>query len=423
MAKKNIFVFCIFLSVFAIIELLGFSAYYIILGTPYSKKEIKQQIRFNAGAYINESSLKTEAGEILWGPKVEVLHPYLGFIHDPKRNTGICPAGFPSFYKNQYIKRAPNRIIIAIMGGSFANQTCFITGEKLINFFAGYYNKEIMILNFAIGGYKQPQQLIALNYLLMSGAEFDIVINIDGFNEVTLPVAENIKYGVSPYYPRMWLNRVKNLYDPSEIRMIGKIESFKEFKRSCAIFFNEHKLYRSPTLALIWKLIDQKFDTVIASANIEMRGLLNHAESFAATGPAYTFHTDQELYSDLAGAWFNSSVLMNEICTANGIEYYHVLQPNQYLPDSKKLSPDEIKQAYDPAHPYRDPVVKGYPLLRARGKSLSEKKVHFLDLTDIFIHNDETFYSDTCCHLNQNGYNIVVDRIMEYIQSETKLKP
>ena len=34
-------------------------------------------------------------------------------------------------------------------------------------------------------GYKQPQQLMAYNYLLSLGAEFDAVINIDGYNVIT----------------------------------------------------------------------------------------------------------------------------------------------------------------------------------------------------------------------------------------------
>jgi len=422
MKKKIVFVLCIVIFILSVIEISGFLAFYIIFGTPYLKTEIKNQIRINSSQATDEHSLQTEAAEILWGDQVEVLHPYLGFTQDPKRNIGVSSTGFPSFEQNQYLKRDNGTLIIALMGGSFAREIYFLTINRLISAFSGY-NKKVVVLNFAVGGYKQPQQLMALNYMLMGGAEFDIVINVDGFNEVALPLVENVNYGVSPFYPRMWLNRVKNLYDPSEIRLIGKIESFKELKRSWAVFFNAHKLYRSPTLSLIWKLIDQQCDTRIASANLEMRGFLDHAVSFAATGPAYTWQTDQTLYSDFAGVWFKSSLLMNDICNANGIEYYHVLQPNQYVHGSKILSSSEMENAYDTAHPYRDSVLKGYPFLREKGKSLIEKKIHFLDLTDIFLNHDETLYKDTCCHLNENGYEIVVAKIVEYIKSNTELRP
>ncbi|MBF0228848.1 MAG: hypothetical protein HQK63_04560 [Desulfamplus sp.] len=419
---KKIFYFgSTFVLLIAIIEIIGFASYYIIFGKTYSKQDIKHQIRLNAGQSINDSELRTEAGDIFWGDQVEVIHPYLGFTQDPKRNIGVSSLGFPSLQLNQYIKKDPNKIIIALMGGSFAREIYFLVGDNIVNLCSEYFNKEIILLNFAVGGYKQPQQLIALNYLLMSGAEFDIVINVDGFNEIALPVVENIKYGVSPFYPRMWINRVKNLYDPSEIRLIGKIEAFKSFKRSLAYFFNEKKLYRSPALSLIWQIVDRKFDGKIASANIEMRGVLDHAVSFAATGPEYKWDSEEKLYSDLSQIWLNSSVMMNNICRANGIEYYHVLQPNQYVPNSKILSSNESKYAYDPNHPYRDPVLKGYSFLRENGKLLSKQNIHFIDLADIFKENSETFYKDTCCHLNTNGYLIVVEKILEYIKKESKV--
>lgn len=420
MKYKILFIFSVVLFVFVVIEILGLSSYYIILGKPYSKADIKNQILQNAGKSINGSAFKTEAGEMLWGDQVEVLHPYLGFTQDPKRTIGISSAGFPSFQKNQYFKREPNKIIIALMGGSFANQIYFFTGKQLINLFA-VCNKEIILLNFAMGGYKQPQQLMALNYLLMSGAEFDIVINVDGFNEITLPLVDNIKYGVSPVYPRMWLNRVKSLYNPSEIRLIGKIEYLKELKKLAADFVKRNKLYRSPTLSLIWKIADNQLDMKISSSNLEMRQFLNHATSFAVTGPEYTFLNDEKLYSELADLWGKSSVLMHDICTANGIEYYHFLQPNQYVPNSKKLSPYEIKYAYTPNHLYKESVLKGYPFLRERGNKLKERGILFFDLTDIFIEYTDTFYNDTCCHLNKNGYEIIVEKIVEYIRAETKL--
>jgi len=41
-----------------------------------------------------------------------------------------------------------------------------------------------------------------LNYLLALGARFDLFINLDGFNEVALPPAENIPKGVFLFFPR-----------------------------------------------------------------------------------------------------------------------------------------------------------------------------------------------------------------------------
>src|SRR6185436_13391576 len=50
-------------------------------------------------------------------------------------------------------------------------------------FFSG---KEIVPLCFSHEGYKQPQQLLVLAYFLSIGQPLDLVVNIDGFNEVAL---------------------------------------------------------------------------------------------------------------------------------------------------------------------------------------------------------------------------------------------
>ena len=42
------------------------------------------------------------------------------------------------------------------------------------------------ICNFGSGGYKQPQQLAALSEALLLGVPLDVVVNIDGYNEVAL---------------------------------------------------------------------------------------------------------------------------------------------------------------------------------------------------------------------------------------------
>ena len=43
-----------------------------------------------------------------------------------------------------------------------------------------------MPLCFSHEGYKQPQQLLILSYFLSIGQSFDVVVNIDGFNEVAM---------------------------------------------------------------------------------------------------------------------------------------------------------------------------------------------------------------------------------------------
>ncbi len=104
--------------------------------------------------------------------------------------------------RNYPYKKKPDEFVVAVLGGSvaeiFAN-----TGEKYINhYMKSLYgiNKNIILINLATGGYKQPQQLFHLQYAVLSGFEFDAVLNIDGFNDLVL-ASVNLDQGVHPVFP------------------------------------------------------------------------------------------------------------------------------------------------------------------------------------------------------------------------------
>lgn len=44
----------------------------------------------------------------------------------------------------------------------------------------------MVLLNFAQGGFKQPQQLLTMTYFLALGQESDFIINLNGVNEIVL---------------------------------------------------------------------------------------------------------------------------------------------------------------------------------------------------------------------------------------------
>ena len=108
---------------------------------------------------------------------------------------------------------------------------------------------------------------------------------------------------------------------------------------------------------------------------------------------------------------------MHRLCEANGIRYYHFLQPNQYVPGSKILSADELRNAFDPHYPSRAVVVAGYPYLEAAGRELTAAGVHFYDLTEIFKAHPETIYFDTCCHVNRHGCELMANQIVDRMRA------
>ena len=64
---------------------------------------------------------------------------------------------------------------------------------------------------------------------------------------------------------------------------------------------------------------------------------------------------------------------MHKLSLANQIEYFHFLQPNQYVRGSKILTEDERKVAYSESHPYKKGVESGYPRLVEAGKRLKDR--------------------------------------------------
>ena len=114
--------------------------------------------------------------------------------------------------------------------------------------------------------------------------------------------------------------------------------------------------------------------------------------------------------------WERSSLLMAKISKANRIKYFHFLQPNQYVTDSKQLSDEEKVIAYEFGHyPWKNLVKAGYPMLSQQGSRLKKSGVLFHDLTMMFKQEDRTVYSDKCCHFDKFGYSLIADKITETI--------
>ena len=59
-----------------------------------------------------------------------------------------------------------------------------------------------------------------------------------------------------------------------------------------------------------------------------------------------------------------------------------------------------------------------YPELRAVGAELKDRGVAFYDLTEIFRDIETTVYSDACCHLSEEGRDLVVDSIVSTVAAQ-----
>ena len=267
-----------------------------------------------------------------------------------------------------------------------------------------FKDKEINVVLLALGGFKQPQQMLALNYFLSLGAEYDLVINLDGFNEIVLPLSDNLPYHVFPSYPRHWnMYSRKKLDSKVQGLLVQKklIESNQEVWQG--IFATTFLQYSNMGL-MIWKSIDKKNKTALYENELELRDAMDSSEyNYQSVGPAYSFTDTTDFILDQANLWMKSSIQMGSLAKAMEFEYLHFLQPNQYYFDSKVFTEEELLTAYVPGtSKYKDGVTLGYPFLIGKGFELLRNDINFYDLTMIFKNEKRTVYNDKCCRFNEH---------------------
>lgn len=347
------------------------------------------------------------------------IHPFLGFVYDPRRTTprmaaylgsGVSDWGFLDG-GSPLRRRSPDTLIVGITGGSVAYGLTR-EGEDVLRDelrrLPALAGREPVFVHLALLAWKQPQQLMALSYLLSLGAEFDVLVNLDGFNEIALPRSHNVYRGVNPFFPNAWDIVLGDVPDAPSRRLLGELSLLRELRASWAATCSRSVLRHFRTEQLVWLVGDRILGRAEASSARDLSGVRPAAGlGYAAAGPPSPHATDRELFEDCVAMWARSSTLMRRLCEANGIVYAHALQPNQYVPGSKPMGEEERRVAVDPAAPYALCVIDGYPLLVAAGRALAAEGELFADLTSVFASVEEPVYVDTSCHVNARGNEIL----------------
>src|SRR2546429_5467372 len=174
--KTTIFWVVMLLGTWLSMEIISLIAYRVMNRSPFSYSKALSKLN----ASISSSSPTLPLGglsELKWeGDFVEVLHPYFGFVADPEQNEPqlqVSDFGFLFSDKaSPIVKRSPGKVIVGLFGGSFS-KFCYFSLRSILDRHSAALGKDFIVINFATDGYKQPQQLMILNYLLALGAEFD----------------------------------------------------------------------------------------------------------------------------------------------------------------------------------------------------------------------------------------------------------
>lgn len=344
-----------------------------------------------------------------------IVHPYFGYVVDP-RAKGINAFGF--FRDPPLTTRAPDRLVIAVFGGSVADQVFALGRQALVERLGAappFRGRRIEVISTALGGYKQPQQMLVLAALLAFGAQFDVVVNLDGFNEVDA-ASDNVQDGVYPYFPHNWHLHARRALDADALRLVARAEAARAERAALRRRFAIAPVRHSAFLLALWDALDRRQLARLRTDMAALDAALGAAQRPPqVSGPPARFADRAAMFADFVEVWARASHEMESLSRGRGIQYLHFLQPNQYLEDSKALTAAEREVAWDAEVAEAGRVRDAYPLLVARGRELVEQGVDFHDLTAIFASEAGPIYVDPCCHFNQRGAELVATAIADAI--------
>jgi hypothetical protein len=385
-------------------------------------------------------------------PRV-IPHPYLGWIGTP----GLLLSdefGRPDLRKMGYGNRLPEWVhtrrnnvgciephdvpyaggedeyVVLVVGGSVARWFAVRGGrsfEAELEAQPGFEERDVVLLNGATGGHKQPQQLFTVLFYLALGQRLDAVVNIDGFNEAAFG-SENLMEGVAAVYPprRYWSNAVYGTgLSPEVARAIAAAVEARD-ARDTALARAERWAPWSNVVGA-WYVRRAEALTVLAAerqvAYQDLRSELTETHlRLMVEGPAYRGELDPEgrvPRAEVVDVWARASEALAGACAAQGVQYLHVLQPTPH--DSaggppKPFTPEELEDIGDPEHELARATRDLYPSLRARGAELASTGVPFEDLTPLFATYEAAAYYDHC-HLTENANQVFARAIARALRA------
>ena len=404
---KQILFYCLMaVMTLVVIEGMGQAAYYIAYG------------EFNGVGPAPAALSPTRAVDanrvehLRAGTSGRISHPYYGYTR-PEADYALNQLPPP--------RRQEGVVLIALVGGSMG---LYVT-EAFRNALEDWFRDNAIplrpvVLGLAYSGIKQPQQVMHIANTLALGGEYDIIVNLDGRNELAITHQNYFRSGLSPFYPYGWQQR-QGLTGP-QMLVANRIYALRQRQQRIGAAAGAPPWRWSALYGIVNRYLWERADAEILTLNYELANTLAAEYDLENHGPVWPAEPDDAMAPDLDDlsrialrVWYRSSVLLNDLAAAAGAEYYHFQQPNQYVPDSKPLTSAELADAYDPHVPSVAIYRGAYPMLRRLGEELRRQGINYYDLTQIFADHRETLYINRCCHVNARGNALLAESMVQHL--------
>lgn len=280
------------------------------------------------------------------------------------------------------------------------------------------HGKRVLVLNLAAGGYKQPQQLFVMSYLMAAGMRFDTVLYFASAYEA-LTGKENGRSGLAIEYPAgVWTsvsNSLDQLVATNEFAVLGVF-----FLRAAQS--TQRRLDQCQTAACV----------VVHRPLLRLERALAGALSAIgkpATDQAHFVHDPAppaaERVSDMTSAsvlsWRRSTRMMSDLAKASGGDFLGILMPTPWIHASGALpphsTPDQVAFYAKEIPPVTIEMMRASAEMRAAG-------INFIDASKFF--DDvamEQVYADQGGHLNIGGLERLVANTLDVLESGRHATP
>jgi len=342
------------------------------------------------------------------------LHPYVGF------DLGIAER-----LRAEELQRMDavqqDEIDVLILGGSVAAQLgneCQQQIESALARDPAWTGRTVNVTSHGQGGFRQPQQIHLLLYLLSIGFEPEIVVELDGFNEVVLG-AVNASQGVHPALP--WIGNWAPVasHAPLSPEVLDQVDSARREQRASAALFERADslgLFHSALASFfVQRSLEQSYGRYADAYDAYQEFLATPAVRTYCIGPPLTL-SENDAIELSASIWAQCSLDMDALCRRRSIRYVHVLQPTLHDKGSKPLTEQERRRGAQPEEWARAARI-GYPLLRKHGQGLAEQGLEFLDASQVFNKVEETLYQDVC-HFSLEGNRLLANALLAQLQAK-----
>ncbi len=416
-------------------ELASIATYYFWTGDFFytrSSNKLDQSLTMPAaGATMDRGGVQQEM--------VQQLHPYFGFIdkvgidHRTQYSQMSHLAnnfGFASTHPYPFKKQNSNQFLVGVFGGSVAANYAFFEMEvqtlaTVLKQVPELADKEVIILPFAIGGYKQPQQLLVLNYFLSIGQDLDLAINIDGFNEVALGYL-NYQHRTEISMPSDFIllpmvNLATGNLSREELALTLEVINKRERLASSVRSLGTSK--SATGYVLTWlsaQNAERSYRKLVVDLD-QSRVSSSRSDQSYMQIPGVMALGEDEAFEEMVALWSRSSFMMKQLLDQRKIPYFQFLQPNQYVKTRRVLGKEERAVAFSEASPFLPGTLKGYPLLLDEITNLRQAGVNVFSAVEVFDSISEPVYLDNCCHYNRVGNlafgNYVANSIARILKS------